>query len=85
MRIAAMLKEKAAEKPTYPKYNSGGWMAMAGSCKMGLKPNPLGWDGIILSKGFDAVKMKTKKPIVMKACICRALETKMEFVPLYNL
>jgi len=35
-------------------------MAKAGSCKMGLKPNPLGWDGIILSKGFDAVKMKTQ-------------------------
>ena len=39
-------------------------MAKAGSCKMGLKPNPLGGDGIILSKGFDALKTNIKKPIV---------------------
>ena len=80
-----MLKEKVAENPTYPKYSKGGWIAKAGSCKMGLKPKPLGYDGIILSNGLDVAIINNKKPIIIKACICRVVATKVEFVSLYNL
>ena len=37
---AARADEKIIEDPTYPKYKTGGWIAKAGSCKIGLRPNP---------------------------------------------
>jgi hypothetical protein len=85
MLIAEILKEKAAEKPTYPIYNSGGWIAKAGSCNIGLKPNPFVGTGIILSKGFDVSSVNNKKPIVIKACVSRVFDIKTELVLLYNL
>ena len=38
--MAARVEEKIIEDPTYPKYKIGGWIAKAGSCKIGFKPNP---------------------------------------------
>ena len=45
--------EKINEVPTYPTYKSGGWIANAGSCKIGFKPNPSSGTGKIFKKGFD--------------------------------
>ena len=80
-----MLRENAAEKPTYPIYNNGGCIANAGSCKIGLKPNPFGCVGKILSKGFEVNKVNNKKPIIINACVSRAFDIKLEFIWLYNL
>ena len=63
----ATLMENAAEKPTYPMYNSGGCTAKAGSCKIGLKPNPFSWTGIILSKGFEVKIVNTMNPKDIRA------------------
>ena len=38
--MAARAEEKIIDEPTYPKYKIGGWIAKAGSCKIGFKPNP---------------------------------------------
>ena len=38
--MAASVEEKIIEEPTYPKYKIGGWIAKAGSCKIGFRPNP---------------------------------------------
>ena len=80
-----MLMENAAEKPTYPMYNNGGWIAKAGSCKIGLKPNPFGCVGKIFSKGFEVNMVNNKKPIMIKACVSRAFDTNLEFVWLNSL
>ena len=37
---AARDDENIIEEPTYPKYKIGGWIAKAGSCNIGLRPNP---------------------------------------------
>ena len=80
-----MLRENAAEKPTYPIYNNGGWIAKAGSCKIGLKPNPFGCAGKILSKGFEVSNVNNKKPMMIKACVSKAFDINVEFVWFYNL
>ena len=36
-------------------------MAKAGSCKIGLKPKPFSWTGIILSNGFDVITVNNKE------------------------
>ena len=38
--VAAKTDEKIIDEPTYPKYKIGGWIAKAGSCSIGLSPNP---------------------------------------------
>ena len=38
--MAARTLEKIIDEPTYPKYRIGGWIAKAGSCKIGFRPNP---------------------------------------------
>ena len=38
--VAAKTDEKIIEEPTYPKYKIGGWIAKAGSCKIGFNPRP---------------------------------------------
>ena len=38
--VAESAEEKIIDVPTYPKYKIGGWIANAGSCKIGFKPNP---------------------------------------------
>ena len=42
-------------------------MARAGSCKIGLKPKPFSWAGIILSNGFDVMIVNNIKPIAINA------------------
>ena len=37
---AESVEEKIIDDPTYPKYKIGGWIANAGSCRIGLRPNP---------------------------------------------
>ena len=37
---AASVEEKIIDDPTYPKYKIGGWIANAGSCRIGFNPNP---------------------------------------------
>ena len=66
-------------------YSSGGCIARAGSCKMGLKPNPLVCITGILSKGFDVRRVNNINPIVINACVSKAFETKLKFDRLYNL
>src|SRR6516165_6698359 len=36
----AMAKEKGTTIPTYPRYNMGGWITMAGYCSAGFSPLP---------------------------------------------
>ena len=60
-------------------------MAKAGSCKIGLKPNPFGCAGKILSKGFEVTNVNNKKPIMIKAWVYKAFEINAEFIWLYNL
>ena len=38
--VAAKAEEKIIDDPTYPKYKIGGWITRAGSCSIGLRPNP---------------------------------------------
>ena len=42
-------------------YSKGGWIANAGSCKIGLKPKPSGGTGNILLKGLDVISVNNKK------------------------
>ena len=55
------------EVPTYPKYNIGGWIAKAGSCKIGFRPNPSLGTGSKRLNGFE-VKIKNKKKPVIISC-----------------
>ena len=48
------MKLKEITNPTYPKYNIGGCIAKAGSCKTGFMSAPsIAPNGSILSNGFD--------------------------------
>ena len=60
----ASAKEKYIDEPTNPKYNSGGCIASAGSCNIGLRPKPSWGTGNILLNGFEVVIKKIKKPII---------------------
>ena len=64
-QTAASAEEKIIEVPTYPKYKIGGWIANAGSCNIGFKPNPSFGTGKIWLKGFDVCIKKIKKPIII--------------------
>jgi hypothetical protein len=81
----ATLIEKAAEKPTYPIYKSGGWIAKAGSCRIGLKPNPFSTVEIIFLKGLEVKIVNNIKPAVIKDWISKVFKIKVEFLVLYNL
>src|SRR5210317_58485 len=57
----AVIKLKEITNPTYPRYNMGGCMAKAGSCKTGFISAPsTAPNGKILSKGLD-VKSKNNR------------------------
>ena len=60
--MAAKDEENTNEVPTYPKYKIGGWMANAGSCKIGLSPRPSVGVGNKYSKGFEVKIIKSKNP-----------------------
>ena len=60
-------------------------MAKAGSCKIGLNPNPSSCDGIILSKGLDVRMVNNTKPVVINAWVSKVFEIKLKFELLYNL
>ena len=60
-------------------YNKGGWIAKAGSCKIGLKPKPFSGIGVIFSKGFDVSKENKEKPNVMRACVSNDFRMNLEF------
>ena len=53
-------------------------MARAGSCKIGLKPKPFSWAGIILSNGFDVMIVNYIKPIAINAWVSKIFETNLE-------
>ena len=38
--VAARADEKIIDDPTYPKYKIGGWIASAGSWRIGFNPSP---------------------------------------------
>ena len=65
-------------------YNNGGWITNAGSCNMGLKPNPFAWTGIIFSKGLDVKIVNNIKPDIINAWVSKVFEINLEFVLLYN-
>ena len=46
-QVAAKAEEKIIDEPTYPKYKIGGWIAKAGSCKIGFNPKPSSGVGYI--------------------------------------
>ena len=48
--MAAIAAEKYIDEPTKPRYKSGGWIAKAGSCKIGFNPKPSVRTGKILEK-----------------------------------
>ena len=83
--MVAILKEKAAEKPTYPIYNKGGWIAKAGSCKIGLNPRPFEGIGKVVSKGLDVKSINNKNPIIITACTCSVFDMRSKLFWLYNL
>ena len=62
---AERTEEKIIDEPTYPKYKIGGWIANAGSCKIGLRPNPSSGIGKIKLNGLEVFIKKTKKPIMI--------------------
>ena len=62
---AANDDEKIIEEPTYPKYKMGGWIAKAGSCKIGFNPNPSNGVGIINWKGFEVSVINNRKPKII--------------------
>ena len=66
-------------------YSKGGWIAKAGSCKIGLKPKPSAWMGLIISNGFDVRTVNNIKPAVINAWVSKVFEIKIEFFSLYNL
>ena len=66
-------------------YNKGGWIAKAGSCKIGLNPKPFEGIGVIFSKGLDVSNINNKKPIVIIACTCKVFDIRRKFIWLYIL
>src|SRR3954453_3121640 len=65
-----MAKANGMEKPTYPRYSIGGWIAMAGYCRRGLRPLPSGTATISLSvasiwKGLAMKLLRTRKNVWM--------------------
>ena len=58
-------EEKIIEEPTYPKYKIGGWIASAGSCKIGFKPKPSFGIGKIWLNGLEVFIKKIKNPIII--------------------
>ncbi len=60
---AAIAKAKATEKPTYPIYSMGGWMAKPGSCNKGFKSRPSKGAGKRRSNGLDVSNKNRIKPI----------------------
>ena len=60
-------------------------IAKAGSCKIGLKPKPSAWTGLIISNGFDVRMVNNIKPVAINAWVSRVFEIKIEFFSLYNL
>ena len=75
---AATAKEKATEKPTYPRYSMGGWKASPGSWSRGLRPWPSAAAGIIRSKGFDVNRMNKRKPMEISPCTPSARARKVD-------
>ena len=61
-------------------YSNGGWIAKAGSCKIGLNPKPFSGIGIILSKGLEVIIVNNTKPIVINAWVSKVLESKEDLV-----
>ena len=51
-------------------------MAKAGSCRIGLKPNPLSWIWNVLSNGFDVKMINSKNPILIIAWVSKVFEIK---------
>ena len=64
---AANDEEKIIDVPTYPKYKMGGWIAKAGSCKIGFKPVPSFGTGNKFKKGFEVKRMNNKNPIIINS------------------
>ena len=59
---AAIEYANGTVKPTYPRYNNGGWKARPGSCNTGFKPFPSDGIGLILVKGLDVKIVNPIKP-----------------------
>ncbi len=70
----ALMKLKEITNPTYPRYNIGGCIAKAGSCKTGFMSAPsIAPKGSILSNGFDVNSKNNKKPRIIKLNISKVV------------
>ena len=56
-------------------YKRGGWIAKAGSCKIGLNPKPFVCPSI-LRNGFDVNAVNKMKPIIINAWVSKIFKTK---------
>ena len=63
--VAASAEEKIIDVPTYPKYKIGGWIARAGSCKIGFKPRPSFGIGNKKLNGFEVSNKNKKNPEII--------------------
>ena len=50
----------------HPIYKRGGWIAKAGSCKIGLRPSPSKGFGEIILKGLEPKNKNSEKNSIIK-------------------
>ena len=62
---AANDDEKIIDVPTYPKYRIGGWIAKAGSWRIGFKPVPSFGIGNKSLNGLEVKRINNKKPRII--------------------
>ena len=59
------MMQKKLQRFQHNQHISGGWIASAGSCKIGFKPKPSSGIGKMFKNGFDVKRIKSKKPKIM--------------------